>query len=363
MDHLTEICSEFWITLTAMSPYLLFGFLVAGIMSVLLSPETVETHLGRRGIWPVIKASLFGVPLPLCSCGVIPVTVSLRKHGASRGACISFLLSTPQTGIDSLFVTYSLLGPVFAIFRPLIAFMTGIIGGFAVQAITPAGTQTEADSDTNGNLNSDAGIDDKSKAKVQCQSSCCEKNQENKLVKLLKYAFISLPKDIGAPMLTGLIIAALMSAFIPEDFVLDGVEKLGLFGTMVVMMVLGIPVYVCATASVPLAAVMIAKGISPGAALVFLMTGPATNAAAFATIWKVMGGKTAIIYILTVILCALGSGLLLEALFPDLGVTLKEHHHEMGPSILAHLSAIVLLAMLLKGIYAKKIKGRISASK
>ncbi len=347
MDKLIEIGKEFWATMTVMSPYLLFGFLVAGIMSVLISPKFIETHLGSRGIWPVIKASLFGVPLPLCSCGVIPVTVSLRKHGASRGASISFLLSTPQTGIDSMFVTYSLLGPVFAIFRPLIAFVTGIIGGVAVETIAPVTPESSPA--------------DPEKPNNECQDPCCSKTKENKIVTFLKYGFLTLPKDIGTPMLAGLIIAALISAFVPADFVLEGVDKLGPFGTMLIMMVLGIPVYVCATASVPLAAVMIAKGICPGAVLVFLMTGPATNAAAFATIWKIMGGKTAIIYILTVIFCALGSGLLLEALFPDLGSSVAEHVHEMGPSLAGHISAIVLLSILLYGIYAKKIKGMITA--
>lgn len=342
-----------------MSPYLLFGFLIAGIMSVLLSAKTVETHLGNRGIWPVIKASLFGVPLPLCSCGVIPVTVSLRERGASRGASISFLLSTPQTGIDSLFVTYSLLGPIFAILRPLIAFITGIIGGAVVEAIVPAKVTED---NPNSNVKETANSDENIKSKNQSQIPSIAKPPENKIVKLLKYAFISLPQDIGLPMLAGLTIAALMSAFISEDFVVSSVDQLGTFGTMLVMMLLGIPVYVCATASVPLAVVMIAKGISPGAALVFLMTGPATNAAAFATIWKVMGSRTAIIYILTVIFCALASGLLVEALFPDLAVTLKEHHHEMAPSLLAHISAVVLLLMLLYGIYGKKIKSKSSST-
>jgi len=341
MDYLVDIFTQFWTTLTVMSPYLLFGFLVAGIMSVFISPKLVETHLGGHGIWPVVKASLFGVPLPLCSCGVIPVTVSLRKHGASRGAAISFLLSTPQTGIDSLFVTYGMLGPVFAIFRPVIAFVTGIIGGTAVEIIAPVRNTQQ----TNG--------EDES-PKQECQDSCCKKTQDGKIVRLLKYGFITLPKDIGGAMLAGIAIAALIAAFVPEDFVLDGVDALGPFGTMLVMMVLGIPVYVCATASVPLAAVMIAKGIYPGAVLVFLMTGPATNAAAFATIWKVMGGKTAIVYILTVIFCALGSGLLLEFMFPDLGAKIQ-HIHEMDPSLLGHISAIVLLAVLLMGIYAKKV--------
>jgi len=344
VQYIIDICREFWFTMAEMSPYLLFGFLVAGIMSVFISPKLVEAHLGGTGIWPVIKASLFGVPLPLCSCGVIPVTVSLREHGASRGSAISFLLSTPQTGIDSLFVTYAMLGPVFTVFRPIIAFVTGIIGGVAVETFNP--TVKPVDSD---NQQGD------SKEENQCQKPCCEKTQEGKIVTLLKYGFLSLPKDIGGAMLIGLVIAALIGVFVPGDFVVEGVETLGTFGMMLVMMVLGIPVYVCATASVPVAAVMIAKGISPGAALVFLMTGPATNAAAFATIWKAMGGRTAIIYMLTVIVCALGSGLLLDYIFPGLAVQ-TQHLHEMTPPLYKHIAAIILLLILLKGIYEKSVK-------
>ncbi|MBW8015423.1 MAG: permease [Planctomycetes bacterium] len=345
MDYLIKIVSEFWVTLTVMSPYLLFGFFVAGIMSVFISPKLIETHLGGRGIWPVVKASLFGVPLPLCSCGVIPVTVSLRKHGASRGASISFLLSTPQTGIDSMFVTYGMLGPVFAIFRPMIAFVTGIVGGVAVETLAHTPRQADAQPQE----------EDAKTSEDECQDPCCKKAQEGKIVRLLKYGFLTLPKDIGSAMLGGLIIAALIGVFIPGDYILEGVETLGTFGTMLVMMALGIPVYVCATASVPLAAVMIAKGICPGAVLVFLMTGPATNAAAFATIWKVMGSRTAIIYIFTVIGCALGSGLLLELLFSTFAVQ-SEHIHKMDPSLVGHISAVLLLVLLINGIYAKSIK-------
>jgi len=294
----------------------------------------------------VVKASLFGVPLPLCSCGVIPVTASLRKHGASRGASVSFLLSTPQTGVDSFLVTWSLLGPVFAIFRPLIAFVTGLVGGLAVQAVTD---------------NSKA-VAEEQKDETKCQDACCTQPHVPKIVRIVRYAFITLPEDIGRPMLAGIFIAALISAFVPKDFVVEGVETLGTFGMMLIMMVLGIPVYVCATASVPLAAIMIAKGISPGAVLVFLMTGPATNAVAFATIWKIMGGRTAIVYLLTVIICALVSGLLLDALFPELSVSVQQHFHEMSPSVLNHVLAVVLLAILGLGVF-RKLRGGKSAEK
>ena len=321
VETIGNLVGQFWVTLAAMSPYLLFGFFIAGLLSVVISPQFVESHLGSRGLWPIVKASLFGVPLPLCSCGVIPVSMSLRKHGASKAASISFLLSTPQTGVDSFFVTYSLLGPIFAIFRPIIAFVTGVIGGIGVQICDDRQAEDEAGSDA----------DDDSK----CDDECCSGEKKAFwLWRLLRHGFITLPRDIGKPMLVGLFVAAAISAMVPDDFF---AEKLGSgIGAMLLMMLLGIPVYVCATASIPVAAAMIAKGLSPGAALVFLMTGPATNAAALATIWKVMGSRTAIVYLLTVAFCALGSGILLDWMFPDLMVE-GQHLHEMLPTIWEHV--------------------------
>ncbi|MCK5000244.1 MAG: SO_0444 family Cu/Zn efflux transporter [Anaerohalosphaera sp.] len=337
-EKILVLAAQFWATLTAMSPYLLFGFFVAGVLSVFISPKLVESHLGSRGLGPVIKASLFGVPLPLCSCGVIPVAMSLRKHGASKAASISFLLSTPQTGIDSLLVTYSLLGPIFALVRPLIAFVTGVIGGVAVEFVnSTASSDIKADAD-----------------QEKCTDDCCNAKQETKLKRILKHGFVTLPKDIGKPMLLGLVIAALISAFVPADFFADRIGS-GI-GAMLLMMLLGIPVYVCATASVPIAAMMIVKGLSPGAALVFLMTGPATNAAALATIWNAMGRRTAIVYLLTVASCALASGLLLDAMFPNLIFEVTDHMHEMTTALWQHLAAVVLLIVLGTAMFSDKIK-------
>lgn len=126
---------EFWQVLGEMSPYLLFGFLVAGILSAWVPADLIERHLGGRGLWPTLKASLLGIPLPICSCGVIPVAVGLRRHGASRGATTSFLLSTPQTGVDSILVTLGMLGPLYAIYRPIAALVTGVVGGMIVDQV------------------------------------------------------------------------------------------------------------------------------------------------------------------------------------------------------------------------------------
>jgi uncharacterized membrane protein YraQ (UPF0718 family) len=323
-DYILTIIKDFWATVAEMSPYLLFGFFVAGVLSVLVSQRLVERHLGGRGLWPLLNASVLGVPLPLCSCGVIPVSMSLHKHGASKGSTIAFLLSTPQTGVDSIFVTFSLLGPVFAIFRPVAALITGLVGGTLVDVFGQGGSE-------------------RSHPPEKCMDECCsEKN--NRFRKGLKYGFVTLPRDIGKAMLVGLIVAAFISALVPDGYF---AEKLGTgIFPLIAMMFLGIPIYVCATASVPVAAALIMKGLSPGAALVFLMTGPATNAASFATIWKVMGKTTAILYLLTVAGCALMSGVLLDYASAGIDFEVAARPGWMLPNSIKSVSAVILLAVL-----------------
>jgi len=327
------IMIDFWDTVAEMSPYLLFGFLVAGILSVLISQPIVERHLGGKGIWPLVKASLFGVPLPLCSCGVIPVSMSLYKHGASKASAISFLLSTPQTGADSILVTLSLLGPLFAVFRPLAAFVTGIIGGVLVNVFGKKPDNKEYNSQ-------------------KCMEECCRGNQDKKIVRGLKYGFVTLPHDIGRAMLVGLFIAAIISALVPDGYFAEHLGT-GIFA-MLVMMFLGIPVYVCATASVPVAAALILKGLTPGAAIVFLMTGPATNAASFVTIWKTLGSRTAITYLLTVAGCALISGIMLDYIAAGIDFEVVTRPAAMLPPAIKYACAIVLITLLAVGAISKK---------
>ncbi|MBN1345558.1 MAG: SO_0444 family Cu/Zn efflux transporter [Phycisphaerae bacterium] len=317
---------EFWAVLGEMAPYLLFGFLFAGVLSVLVSPALVERHLGGSGLWPVVKAAVFGIPLPLCSCGVIPVGASLRAHGASRAATTSFLLSTPQTGIDSILVTYSLLGPVFAVFRPVAALVNGLIGGAAVALL--AGRHAQGSTAANA-----------------CDAPCCSGDSGGNVVtRIFKYGLITLPRDISKSLLIGLVVAGVIAAVVPDDF-FAGLLGAGI-GSMLVMLLLGIPIYVCATASVPVAAALIAKGVTPGAALVFLMTGPSTNAATVATIWKIMVPKTAVIYLASVAVTALASGIALDAFFSMDGVSFAVHSHEMLPGWVGTVSAVVLLGVI-----------------
>jgi len=325
VNFIKAVIVDFWATVSEMSPYLLFGFFVAGALSVLVSQAFVERHLGGRGLWPLLKASIFGVPLPLCSCGVIPVSMSLHKHGASKGSTIAFLLSTPQTGVDSIFVTLSLLGPIFAVFRPVAAFITGIVGGTFVDIFEKTGN-------AEGH-------------REKCTDECCNNPQKKgKIVRGLKYGFVTLPRDIGKAMLIGLVIAAFISALVPDGFFAEHLGT-GIFA-MVVMMFLGIPIYVCATASVPVAAALIMKGLTPGAALVFLMTGPATNAASFVTIWKVLGRRTALTYLATVAGCALLGGILLDALVKGFELKMVMQHGWMLPDILKYASAVILFAVI-----------------
>ena len=328
-----SVIVDFWATVAEMSPYLLFGFFVAGVLSVLVSQSLVERHLGGRGVWPLLKASIFGVPLPLCSCGVIPVSMSLHKHGASKGSTVAFLLSTPQTGVDSIFVTFSLLGPIFAVFRPVAALITGIVGGTFVDIFEKTDNSEEH-------------------PREKCTDECCNNPKKTgKIVRGLKYGFVTLPRDIGKAMIVGLVIAAFISALVPDGFFAEYLGT-GIFA-IVVMMFLGIPVYVCATASVPVAAALIMKGLTPGAALVFLMTGPATNAASFFTIWKVLGRKTALIYLATVAGCALLGGILLDWFVEGVNFEVVMRHGWMLPDIIKYASAIVLLAIVGYALFSK----------
>jgi uncharacterized membrane protein YraQ (UPF0718 family)/copper chaperone CopZ len=309
-----------------MAPYLLFGFLAAGALSVLVSPAFIERHLGGRGWVSVFKASAFGVPLPLCSCSVIPVATSLRRHGAGKGATTAFLISAPQTGVDSILVTFSLLGGVFAIFRPLAALVSGLIGGMLVESIDKECVACSAPT-------------------PQTDGPPKAKGGRGRLVRALHYGFVTLPEDIGRSLLAGLAVAALISTLVPQDFFATALGG-GVVG-MLVMMLLGVPVYVCATASVPIAAALIAKGVSPGAALAFLMTGPATNAATIVTVWKIMGWRTGVAYLVTIMGTALGAGLTLDAIF-----SIRHLPHPapaamaMIPPEVGSAAAVALLALL-----------------
>jgi hypothetical protein len=332
LDGLARVPAEFWSVLTAMAPYLLLGFFVAGVLSVLVSPRSIERHLGGRGVMPVFAAAAMGIPLPLCSCGVIPVAASLRRHGAGRGATAAFLISTPQTGVDSIAVTYKMLGGLFAILRPVIALISGIIGGLAVTLLVP---------------------DKAGQAKPIANPAPVAKPAGHWLTRMLHYGFITLPADIGRNLLVGLLIASLITALVPAHR-LSGLFE-NQFLAMLVMLAAGVPMYVCATASVPVAMVLMAtQNLSPGAALVFLMTGPATNVPTLTTIWRVMGPRTAVVYLVSVAVTALAAGTAMNFLYSRLGVSphlaMGAHDMDMSPGRLDILATLALLAVLLPSL-------------
>jgi uncharacterized membrane protein YraQ (UPF0718 family)/copper chaperone CopZ len=338
MRIVLETLLESWNVLGQMAPYLLFGFLMAGLLSVWLSAGWLERHLGGWGMGPVWKAALFGVPLPLCSCGVIPVGTSLRRHGASPAATTSFLLSTPQTGVDSILVTYAMLGPLFAIYRPLLALITGLVGGgLVLLAPRPARGRPDA-------------VDDAATAANTCPDDCCAPlpRSESRLLRALRYGFVTLPRDIGGALLVGVVVAGLLTALVPADYLAGAIG--GGVLSVLIMMVLGVPIYVCATASVPIAAGLLHAGASPGAALAFLVAGPATNAATITTLWKVLGRRTTLLFLATVAAAALLRGLLLNRLMPLTGATvpaLGGHGGGLeGSAWYSHLAAVLLLGMV-----------------
>jgi uncharacterized membrane protein YraQ (UPF0718 family)/copper chaperone CopZ len=334
-----EFVHEFWLVLAEMSPYLIFGFLVAGLLAAWVPADLIERHLGGHGIWPVTKASLLGIPLPICSCGVIPVAASLRQHGASRGATTSFLLSTPQTGVDSILVTLGMLGPLFAIYRPIAALITGVVGGSLVDAV-----------ERNNVIESGNFV-------ATCTDDCCATEKGiSPLRRALEYGFVTLPRDIGNALVIGLVVAALITTLVPEGFFANNLSGIW---AMLAMLAVSIPLYVCATGSVPMAAAFLAAGISPGAVLVFLVAGPATNAAAITTLWKVLGPKTTFIYVGTVIVGALAGGAVLNGLFASTGAANSIFGMFMLPSWVNNASAVVLLIMLVNAMRPRRSRGTI----
>ena len=335
----SSACIRFWATTAEMAPYLLLGFALAGILSVAVKPESVQRHLSGQGIWPVLKATLIGIPLPLCSCGVIPLAASLSRHGASRGATTAFLISTPQTGVDSIAVTYSLLGPLVAILRPLAALVTGVIGGYSVQVFADASEKPlVAEADTPPVQPDPA---------AGCTAGCCKSGVQTAWpLRMLRYALVTLPRDIGGAVLGGLVLAGLIAAVVPDDFFAQYLSNRWL--AMIIMLLIGMPLYVCATGSVPIAAALVAKGISPGAAFVFLVAGPATNAAAMATLWRVLGKRSVLIYLVAVAAGALTFGFLLDQFFSGVSAHIPLHHvhHMTVIPIWKSIAAAILLLVL-----------------
>lgn len=346
MEFISSYFSELASILNEMAPYLLLGFLFAGILHVYFPKEKVQRYLGRKNIGSVVNASLFGIPLPLCSCGVIPTGVSFYKNGSSKGSAVSFLISTPQTGVDSILVTYSLLGLPFALIRPVIALITGIFGGIMTN-VADHSAVNEAARESN-------------------DTCTIETKKRNKFSSMMRYAFVDFLQDIQKWLIIGILLAALISVLVPNNFFTEQVDST--FLGMLIMLAAAVPLYVCATASVPIAAVLMLKGLSPGAALVFLMAGPATNIATMTVLGNVFGRKTLITYLLTIIGGALVFGFIINTFIPREwfmeGLREVHDHTHLLPMWFKIASSVLLVLLILNGIYQKyKTKIKRSAKK
>jgi len=326
MLFLFDTIREMLFFFNEVSIYLLLGFFVAGIIHTVFSESIIQRHLGNNTFGSVIKATLFGIPLPLCSCAVVPVAASLKNSGASKGSGISFLISTPQVGADSFLITYSLLGWVFGIFRIAASIVTALAAGILVNLI-------------NGN--------DKKQTHNPAINTNGSETFKIRVKSFFSYIEYNLLGSIANTLVIGIIIAGIITAVIPDGFFTMYHLDNSLL-SMSMMLAISIPMYVCAAASTPIAASLIMKGISPGAALVFLLSGPATNAITISTVINVFGKKAASIYLSSIVIVSLSMGYLLDLIIGEYGFTniIPLHEHEILPQYLKIGASILLTAML-----------------
>jgi uncharacterized membrane protein YraQ (UPF0718 family) len=354
---LAELLENGWELTAEMAPYLLFGFGVAGVLHVLIRADFVQRHLGRPGLGAVVKGSLVGVPMPLCSCSVIPIAASLRKSGASRGATASFLSSTPQTGVDSILATYALLGGLFTAVRVLVAFACGIVSGYLIERFCKEPKPAAAD-DFSGLQFTPATETEKAPSAPE-RASCCDSKPQRNWREGLRYGFVTLPADLAAALIFGLVLAGLIATLLPEDLLTGSLSS----GVMAFLLatVISLPLYVCATGSIPMAYALIAAGLSPGAALVFLITGPATNTATIVTVWKMLGRMPTVIYLASLLAISWLAGALfnmtLAPAMSDLGGSHGEHAH-LG--LWQHLAGILLIGILVTSMVASRLEKKTS---
>lgn len=337
------------------SPWLVLGLALGGAMKALIPTTLLQQHLKGQGIAAITKAAILGAPLPLCSCGVIPAALGLRKAGASKPATTSFLVSTPETGIDSISITYALLGPFMAIVRPIAALISALTAGLLVAVFDPeketsyqpATSHQKADCCSNSSPSCDE------TAIPKCVTSCCDtqkmgtteaakKPWPHKIIEGIRYAFTQLLDDIAVWLIIGLIFAALVKTYLPPDF-------LAQWGTgitaMLIMLLAGLPMYICATASTPVAAGLIMSGVSPGVALVLLLTGPATNISTLGVINRELGKRTMWLYLLGVGVTAIASGVLVDLVVTTWNINMDIQYQSHEEAIVwLQWGALLLLA-------------------
>jgi len=341
MELAFEFMNNFMILLNAMSIYIIIGLLFAGILKQLIPDTFVTQHLGNDSVGSVVKATLFGIPLPVCSCSVIPLAQGLRKEGASKGAVQSFLISTPITGVDSILATYSLFGFVFTTFRVISSIIIAISVGLVQNFI-----QKDDDEKINPVLSS-----------CGCSSNC-ETPQKKKFsfVSALKYGYGTLFEDMAKALLIGLILGTLFVTFTPKEYAQILFENQLL--TYVVVMLFAMPLYTCATASLPIAAAFLLQGMSAGAVFIFLTAGPATSAVTMSVVYKMLGKTSLIVYIIVIALLAFAFGYMYDSYFTSLTLmTIKIDNDDVSilNTIASSLMMILIFYHLFKNKFRKKV--------
>ena len=331
----------FWNLVIESAPWLLAGYLLAGIIRQVIPSSWVEKQLAKPGFVSIAKGAFIGAPLPLCSCGVIPTALAIRKAGASKGATSSFLVATPETGVDSISFSYAVLGPIFAIMRPIGALTSAIVAGILVNKFD----------------NEDAVLEQESSSCGQCCSETQEEVEEptfnEKLVSAIKYGYGRMISDTAKWLVIGLVAASVITAVVPQSFFLQWGDGLAV---MVVMVVVGLPMYICATASTPVAASLLFAGLSPGAALVFMLTGPATNIATMGVIKEQLGTRSLIAYLVGVIGTAIICGLFLNELYQIFAWPLQLSMAEHGATFpLWRQSLAVILICLIARVWVQPL--------
>jgi uncharacterized membrane protein YraQ (UPF0718 family) len=356
--EITHFFEALWQLSIAMAPYILFGLLFAGVLHELVPDSIVTKHLGKDNISSVVKSTVFGIPLPVCSCGVIPLATSIKKSGASKGATLSFLISTPITGVDSIMATYGIFGWIFTIYRAITSMIIAMIAGIltnifdkeedakkpSFSAVAPQATTFSMNTPVK-------------------EESCCSANSYDNdtkkfsFIAALKYAFVTLLGDIAKPLFWGLLLGALITVAIPEN--LSEVLKDSSWLSYIIVILIAVPMYVCATASLPIAAGLMLSGVSAGAAFVFLSAGPATNTVTIGVVKKMLGTKSLAIYLGSIIIGSIIFGLGLDYIFNISHIdpaSLIHMHEESG--IISTLSAVLLWGLILwfiaKPYFAKK---------
>ena len=385
MDIVSAFVHEFITLFSEMAPFLLLGFLLAGILHVWVPNHLYVPKISKSNFMSVLWAALFGVPLPICSCGVIPTSIALRKEGASKGASVSFLISTPATGVDSILATYSLLGLPFAILRPVAAFVTALFGGVFTNIATRGESEDvhvhdetvdfdDCDTDHHcgcGHCDPSTGsgtdrIEHDHHEHCGCGGHGCGCESRDvhsmsfgqKVVETFRYGLVNMVGDVSKWLCIGLLLGALISALVPNELFL-ALREYPLL-CMLAVLVLAMPMYTCATGSIPLALALVAKGITPGAALVLLMAGPATSIASMLVVGKAFGKRTLVAYLASIAVGAIGFGLIVDTFFMDTFLSAMlphgsaECHGHGALGVFDYICAGLLAAFMIYAKFAHK---------